>query len=273
MKGPRQPRQSLLRLPTVDRENSLVKGTGKEGAMHVLHETPCRVATDIDSVNGVGVSKSADIPPEVFNTEVVVQELLERQLVLTLQTCTVLCHVEGRSAIAVAEPLDQLPEAKRHWSQPDRLCLWANPFTGLVLHENLQIASIVVQLWLGILVLDVVCAVVVHAIEVVAALDQFRLLRCEFRQPIAKLLAHRVWVLAKVDWVAKPADCELNFAIACLTILGVFGILRFGPITYTVLAKYSRRLCRIFFSRPFVSAAMQKEQRIRHGRSRVTHRP
>ena len=94
----------------------------------------------------------------------------------------------------------------------------------------------ILQLWLGILVFDVVRAVVVHAIEVIATLDECNLLWRPFRQPVSELFTHGVWVLAKVDWVAKPADGELDLTVTCLTILGIFWIPRFGPVTYTTLA-------------------------------------
>ena len=113
------------------------------------------------------------------------------------------------------------------------MCLWADPFALLVLIKDLQVAGMVIQLRLGVFVPDVIRAVVVHAIEIIAALYQLHFLGCPLRQSVTKLLTHGVGVFAEVDWVAKPANGELNLAVAGLAVLGIFGIPGFGPVTYT----------------------------------------
>lgn len=79
--------------------------------------------------------------------------------------------------------------------------------------------------------LDVVGSVVVHAVEVVGAFDKSLLLLGEGRKTVAKLLAHRLGVLTKVDGISEPADGELNFAVGSLDVLGVAGIVREGSVT------------------------------------------
>lgn len=89
------------------------------------------------------------------------------------------------------------------------------------------------RFWFSLLVSNVIGAVVVHAIKVIASLDKSRFFRCEFRQAITKLLAHRVGVFAKVHWVAKPADCKLDLSVAGFAVLRIFWIPRLRPVAYT----------------------------------------
>lgn len=74
--------------------------------MNVLHETPCGIAPDIDSVQCVSVGQGSNISPEVFATELVVQQLLKRKIVLSLETGAIFSHIEGRAAIPITKPLD-----------------------------------------------------------------------------------------------------------------------------------------------------------------------
>lgn len=74
--------------------------------MNVLHETPCGITPDIDSVQCVSVGQGSNISPEVFATELVVQQLLKRKIVLSLETGAIFSHIEGRAAIPITKPLD-----------------------------------------------------------------------------------------------------------------------------------------------------------------------
>ena len=77
---------------------------------------------------------------------------------------------------------------------------------------------------------DVIGCVVVHAVEVVGAAHERPLFLREGGEPIAQLLDHAVRVLAKVHGVGKPADGELDLAVARLDVLGVLGIPGVGGV-------------------------------------------
>lgn len=178
------------------------------------------------------ICHGTNVTAEVLAPELVVEQLLERQLILAFQTSSILRHVEGRSAIAIRKPLDQLPEAQGVGAQPRGLRLGADPLTRLVLVQDVEVAGEVVDVGLAFLVADVVCAVVVHAVEVVAALDQGDLVGRQRGQAVAQLRAHRVWVLAKVDWVAEPRDGKLDLAVGSFDIFGVVLVPGVGPVTW-----------------------------------------
>ena len=184
----------------------------------------------------MGFGKCTDIPSEVVHAELVVEDLLTREVVLSLQTGSVLGDIECRMVVPVTEPLDEFPEALRIRSQPDGLGLGTNPFSSLVLIPDFEVANEVIEFRLGVLVLDVVGTVVVHTVEVIASLDESSIFWSELRQPVAQLLSHRVWVLAEVHGVREPGDGELDLAIAGLNVTGVFGIPRLSPISYSSIS-------------------------------------
>lgn len=184
----------------------------------------------------MSIRQSTDISLEVLDAEVVVQQLLKWEIVLALQAGSVLGYVEGWAAISITQPLDQFSEAQRHWPEPERLCLWTNPFAILVLLKALEISQKVVEFGLSVLVLDIVGTVVVHTIEVIAAFDKSRIFWSELWKSVPELLPHRIWVFAKVDWVSEPADGELKLSVACLDILRVIWIPWFGPVTWLIVS-------------------------------------
>lgn len=165
-----------------------------------------------------------DIVVEVLDAEVVLDDLLERHVVLALETGAVLGHVDLGVAVALAEPVEQVAEPLGVWAEPEGLRLGPDAVAVLVVEERLEVAEEVVLGRDALLVLDVVGRVVVHAVEVVGALDERHLLGRELGQPVAELLAHRVGVLAEVDGVREPADGELDLAVARLDVQGVLGI-------------------------------------------------
>jgi hypothetical protein len=67
-------------------------------------------------------------------------------------------------------------------------------------------------------VLDVICRIVVHPVEVIAALHERDFFGRPSGQPIAELLDHGVWVLAEVDGVCEPGDTEFEFALCGLDV-------------------------------------------------------
>lgn len=221
---------SLLVVLIVDKgdaETSLVA----LGPLEVVHEGPRHVALDVDTVLLVGIGHGLDVAVEVFDTEVVLEDLLEGHVILALEGGTVLCDVDGRVAVALREPDKEVVEALGVGTQPERLGLFADVFAALGLKEGLEIAEEVVLLRRGGLVLDVVGRVVVHAVEVVGSLDKGELLRRKLGQAVPKLLEHGVGVLAEVDWVSEPGDGKLDLAVRGLDVLRVLGVPGVSGIT------------------------------------------
>ena len=101
----------------------------------------------------------------------------------------------------------------------------------LVFHEDLEVASHVVRVWLASLGLDVVGAVVVHAVEVVATLNQGTIFIRPLGEAISELLDHAVGVFAEVDRVREPGDGELDLAVTGLNVCRVLGVPGVGPVT------------------------------------------
>lgn len=83
---------------------------------------------------------------------------------------------------------------------------------------------------------DVVGAVVVHAVEVVAAVHEGQLGGSESREPGAELGAHAGRVVAVVYGVGEPGDAEFEFAFAGGGVEGVGGVEGFGPVALGVVS-------------------------------------
>jgi hypothetical protein len=126
-----------------------------------LHQAPSHVATDVDIIMGVGFGHRIDVILEILDAEVVFQNLVLGLVVLALQTCAVLSHVDDRSAVAIRDPLHEFAEAKGVWTKPWRLCLGANWCAVLVLEEEFEVARKILGIGFGGDVLDVVGTVVV----------------------------------------------------------------------------------------------------------------
>lgn len=181
----------------------------------------------------MGICHRTNVTSEVLTAELVIQQFLQRQLAFSFQAGSVLRYVERRAAVPIAEPFEQLSKAERVGSQPDGLCFGTNPHAVFVLIQDLEISGEVFKCSLAVLVPNVVGAVMVHAIEVIAALDKRNFLLSELWQSATQLLAHRVWVLAKVDWVSEPGDGKFNLAVGCFDVFRVFWVPRLRPIAYT----------------------------------------
>lgn len=197
----------------------------------LLHQTPGHVSPDVHVVVGVCIGHRTDIVPEIFRTELVVEQLLKRHVVLTLDAGSALGHVDLGASVPVAQPLEQLPESKRVRAQPHGFCLWANAVAMLVLHEDLEVAGNVVDVCFAGFGLDVVGTVVVHAVEVVAALHKGTVFVRPLGETVSKLLDHAVGVFAKVDGVCEPGDGEFDLAVSGLDIGRVLGVPGFSPVT------------------------------------------
>ena len=201
--------------------------------MNLLHQTPGHVGPDVNVVVRICIGHRTNIPSEILRTEVVLKQLLKGQVVLPLDTGSVLSHINLGTSVPVAEPLEQLAEPKRVRTQPHRLSLWANAVAVLVLVEDLEVASKVVGVGLASLGLDVVGTVVVHAVEVVATLDQGTIFVRPLGKPVSQLLDHAVWVFAEVNGVREPGDGELDLTVTSLDVCGVLAIPGLSPVTYT----------------------------------------
>lgn len=210
---------------------------------NLLHQAPRHVSADIHTVQRVSVRHGSDIVAEILHAELVIQDLVHGQVILALETGAILGNVDLGLVVAVAEPFQQLPEPNGVGSQPGRLCLGTDPFAVLVLQEYLQVAGDVIRVRLACLGFDVVGAVVVHTVEVVAAVDEGDIFGGPGGQAVTQLFDHAVWVLAVIDGVSEPGNSELDLAIAGLNICGVFGIPRLSPVTWNLISNYFMKLC------------------------------
>ena len=131
------------------------------GKNDLLHKTPSHVATDIDVVMGVRFGHRINVVLEILDAEVVLQNLVLSLVILTLQACAILSHVDDGSTIAVRDPLHELPEADSIRTKPRRLCLRTDRLAILVLEEKLEVTGKVIGIGFGGDVLDVVGTVVV----------------------------------------------------------------------------------------------------------------
>ena len=73
--------------------------------------------------------------------------------------------------------------------------------------------------------------VVVHAIEVVAAVDEGDVFGGPLGKSIAELLHHAVGVFPVVYRVCEPGDVEFDLPFAGFDVCWVFRVPRLGPIT------------------------------------------
>ena len=192
--------------------------------LKVVHEGPRKVRADVDTVKSRGGGHGLDVVVVVVVAKVILQEFLERQIVLSLDARAALSDVDLWIVVALAEPDQEIAEAGGAWAQPRRLGFRADAIAVLVEWGRLEVAKEILRCWLALLVLDVVSGVVVHAVEVVGAMDKCLLLRGESWQTISKLLAHGGRVVTVVDGVTKPADGEFNLAVSGLMVSGVGGV-------------------------------------------------
>lgn len=201
------------------------------GPLKIVHQRPASVSTDIDAILADGLGHCVDVVIKVLHAEVVLKNLLEGHVVLALERRTVLGDVDLGVAVALAEPVQEVTETLWVWSKPEGLGLGTDALALFGVKESLQVPEEIVLWWGASLVLDVVGRVMVHAVEVVRALHQSTLLLGEGGETIAELLEHGVGVFAKVDGISKPADGELNLAVAGLNISRVLGVPRKGSVT------------------------------------------
>lgn len=116
-------------------------------------------------------------------------------------------------------------------AKPFTIRLGSNRVSEFILKQMVQVSGCVVWIRFTFSVTDVVCAVVVHAVKVVASLDQGYFIGCQGWETVADLFHDAVGVFAKVDGVCKPGDGEFEFAGAGFNVFWVFGVPGFGPVT------------------------------------------
>ena len=88
----------------------------------------------------------------------------------------------------------------------------------------------IIDIRLTLLMPDIIGTIMIHAVEVVAALDERGFFGSELGKPRAELLAHAIRVLAEVDGIAEPGDCKFDFTRAGLDVGGVVGVPGLGPV-------------------------------------------
>ena len=113
---------------------------------------------------------------------------------------------------------------------------------GLVLEKTFEVPEEVVGLRGCGFVFDVVGAVVVHAVEVVASLDQGDLFGSERGEAVAELFHHAIGVFAEIDGVREPGDGEFDLAVAGFDVEGILRIPGFGPVALVELVQRSLSL-------------------------------
>ncbi|KAI9166743.1 Solute carrier RCH1 [Paramyrothecium foliicola] len=199
--------------------------------LKVIQERPGKVATNVDAVKGGSGGHGMDVVVVVLGTEVVLKNLLARHVVLLQDTGTVFGDVDLGVVVALAEPHEQVAEARRARAQPCRLGFLADVVTSLVFKESLEVAEEVLGLGGAGAVLDVVGSVMVHAVEVVGTVDEGLLLVGEGGETVTKLLAHGGRVVAVVDGVREPRNSELDLAVSSLYVLRIRRVPGVGGIT------------------------------------------
>lgn len=217
---------AVLVVDVADAETGLVTLS----PLKVVHERPGKVPADVDAIKSRGGGHGLDVVVVVAVAHLVLEDLLEGQVVLVLDAGAALGDVDLGVAVALAQPDEQVAEARGAGAQPGALRLLADAVAAVVPEGGLEVAVEVVELGLRVLVLDVVGRVVVHAVEVVGALDQGNLLGREGGQAVAELLAHRGRVVAQVDGVGEPGDGELDLAVGSLDVPGIPGVVGVGGI-------------------------------------------
>lgn len=121
---------------------------------------------------GIRISYGTDIIPEILHAELIVEQLLERHIVLAQDTSSILGDIDLRIAVSLTEPLEQFPESDSRWSQPGRLCDRSDTHTILVFQQDIQVTRDIIDIRFSGLGADEVRAVVVHPVEVIATLDE-----------------------------------------------------------------------------------------------------
>ena len=196
------------------------------GPLKVVQQAPGQVRPDVDPVLLERVRHGLDVAVKVPDPEVVVQDRLERHVVLALDGRAVFRHVDLGVAVPLGQPVEQVAEPARVGPEPEGLRLLADAVAVLAVEERLEVAEEVVGGGLGLLVLDVVGRVVVHAVEIVGVLDERPLLVGKGGQLVAELLPHGLGVIPEVDGVGEPGNGKLDLAVAGLNVGGVLGIPR-----------------------------------------------
>lgn len=118
-------------------------------------------------------------------------------------------------------PVQQVAESTWIRTKPDRLSFWTDFLANLGGEKRLQIPKEIVGFGSAGFVLDVIRRVVVHAIEIVASLDQGNFFGREFRESVAELFAHGGWIVSVVDRVGEPSNGEFEFSFGCFYVVGV----------------------------------------------------
>lgn len=139
---------------------------------NLLEQTPSHISSHIHPVLLARLRHGTDVVTEILESELIVDDFLSRQIILALDARAILRDVNFRPPVPLAQPIQQLPEALRIRPEPKALRLRPDTLALLVLVQRLQIAEIIVRLGRAGAVLDVVGAVVVHAVEVVAAVHE-----------------------------------------------------------------------------------------------------
>lgn len=157
---------------------------------NLLHKTPSHVGSAVHSILSHCFRHGMNIVPEVLHSEFIVQDLFLGQIVLTLDTRAVLCHVHLGLFISITQPLHQLPESDRLRLEPKALGLRSDGHAFLVVLQNLQVASEVIVIDRASLVLDIIATVMIHAVEVVGSLQDRFLLFGKCWETVAELIHH-----------------------------------------------------------------------------------
>lgn len=148
---------------------------------NLLHQTPCHVSLAIDTVFRNGLGHRRDVASEVLDPEIIFEDLFRRQVILSLDTRPIFGHVDLGSTVSVTQPLHQFPESRCVRTQPGTLGHWTDAVAILVFEEHLEVSTDILWIRRCVLVLDVVGTIMIHAVEVVGASDEFPLFFCELR--------------------------------------------------------------------------------------------
>lgn len=128
-------------------------------------------------------------------------------------------------------------EPLRVGTEPDRLRFWADVLAFLGFKEGLEISEEVVVVRRSGSVADVVGGIVVHAVEIVGALNESDFFRGECWETVAKLRDHGGGVVTVVNGVGEPGDAEFEFTLSGFDVEGVGRVPGVDAVTCSAVSK------------------------------------
>lgn len=139
---------------------------------NLLEKAPRHVSANVNFIHTTCIGHCVNVVLEKLGTEIVVQNLIDGEIILTLNTGSVLRNVDCGSAVPVAYPVEEFTNSDWVRPEPYRLCFRPNVPSSSVDREKLNVSQMVLRSWRVHKMLDEIGTVRVRAEEVVASFDQ-----------------------------------------------------------------------------------------------------